>query len=193
MSSSDDLEEAPLVQDHLDINRNQPAGYGATSSVPDNEEDDEIQDGVRQIEAVSRTWTKTALVVAYMRYVLIFNLSPQSIPAHHGSNAQTSTTCSIFLMAFTTSLEGQVTYALTTYAVSSFNNHSLLSTVYVVQSVVNGNTACSRTPASRPAKCPKTNTQAQPSSNLLWPRLPMYSADSRHSPYPYSYASWATS
>lgn len=41
-------------------------------------------------------------------------------------------------MAFTTSLEGQVTYALAPFAVSSFNNHSLLSTVYVVQNVVNG-------------------------------------------------------
>ena len=45
---------------------------------------------------------------------------------------------SILLMAFTMSLESQVTYALTAFAVSSFNNHSLLSTVYVVQNVVNG-------------------------------------------------------
>ena len=45
---------------------------------------------------------------------------------------------SIFLMAFTVSLEGQVTYSLAAFAVSSFNNHSLLSTVYVVQGVVNG-------------------------------------------------------
>lgn len=41
-------------------------------------------------------------------------------------------------MAFTTSLEGQVTYSLSAFAVSSFNKHSLLSTVYVVQGVVNG-------------------------------------------------------
>ncbi len=41
-------------------------------------------------------------------------------------------------MAFTVSLEGQVTYSLAAFAVSSFNNHSLLSTVYVVQGVVNG-------------------------------------------------------
>ncbi|KAK3692266.1 major facilitator superfamily domain-containing protein [Podospora appendiculata] len=76
----------------------------------DDEDDDEVQDGVRQIEAVSRAWTKGGLLVAYM---------------------------SILLMAFTTSLEGQVTYALAAFAVSSFNNHSLLSTVYVVQGVVN--------------------------------------------------------
>ncbi|KAK4137137.1 MFS general substrate transporter [Trichocladium antarcticum] len=40
-------------------------------------------------------------------------------------------------MAFVVSLEGQVTYSLAAFAVSSFNNHSLLSTVYVVQGVVN--------------------------------------------------------
>ena len=29
----------------------------------------EIQDGVRRIEAVARTWSRRALVVAYMRFV----------------------------------------------------------------------------------------------------------------------------
>jgi hypothetical protein len=56
-------------------------------------------------------------------------------------------------MAFTVSLEGQVTYSLAAFAVSSFNNHSLLSTVYVVQGVVNGMSrsllACSRSPPQR--------------------------------------------
>ncbi|KAK4169369.1 siderophore iron transporter mirC [Cladorrhinum sp. PSN259] len=70
----------------------------------------DLQDGVLRIEAVSRTWSKTGLIIAYL---------------------------GIFLMAFTTSLEGQVTYSLAAFAVSSFNNHSLLSTVYVVQGVVN--------------------------------------------------------
>ncbi|KAK4123363.1 MFS general substrate transporter [Parathielavia appendiculata] len=80
----------------------------ASCSVSDTSSD--VQDGVRRIEAVARTWSKWALVIAYM---------------------------SIFLMAFTVSLEGQVTYSLAAFAVSSFNNHSLLSTVYVVQGVVN--------------------------------------------------------
>ncbi|KAH6624619.1 major facilitator superfamily domain-containing protein [Chaetomium sp. MPI-SDFR-AT-0129] len=70
----------------------------------------DVQDGVRRIEVLARTWSKWGLVVAYL---------------------------SIFLMAFTVSLEGQVTYSLTAFAVSSFNNHSLLSTVFVVQGVVN--------------------------------------------------------
>ena len=51
---------------------------------------------------------------------------------------------SILLMAFVVSLEGQVTYSLAAFAVSSFNNHSLLSTVYVVQGVVNGMCTVSR-------------------------------------------------
>ena len=48
---------------------------------------------------------------------------------------------SIFLMAFAVSLESQVTYPLAAFAVSSFKHHSLLSTVYVVQGVVNGENA----------------------------------------------------
>ncbi|CAK7265503.1 hypothetical protein SEPCBS57363_001616 [Sporothrix epigloea] len=43
----------------------------------------------------------------------------------------------LFLVAFSTSLEAQVTAPLAAFAVSSFSNHSLLSTVVVVQGVVN--------------------------------------------------------
>lgn len=42
----------------------------------------------------------------------------------------------IYLMAFATSLEGQVTTNLTVYATSAFSAHSLVSTVTVVQSIV---------------------------------------------------------
>ncbi|KAK4044607.1 siderophore iron transporter mirC [Parachaetomium inaequale] len=95
-----DIREYGAVADAL--------GSSESSSAGDSEPD--VQDGVRRIEAVARTWSKWGLVVAYM---------------------------SIFLMAFTVSLEGQVTYSLAAFAVSSFNNHSLLSTVFVVQGVVN--------------------------------------------------------
>ncbi len=44
---------------------------------------------------------------------------------------------SIFLMAFTMSLEGQVTYPWLP-SPSAPSKHSLLSTVYVVQNIVNG-------------------------------------------------------
>ncbi|OAA54126.1 siderochrome-iron transporter [Niveomyces insectorum RCEF 264] len=43
----------------------------------------------------------------------------------------------LLLVAFTTSLEAQVTAPLAAFAVSSFQHHSLLSTVYVVQGVIN--------------------------------------------------------
>jgi MFS family permease len=46
--------------------------------------------------------------------------------------------CRIFLMAFCTSLEGQTVASLAVYATSSFSKHSLISTVLVVQNVVNG-------------------------------------------------------
>ena len=98
-----------------------PRDYGATGgaiadsdreSIPESAStDSEVQDGVRRIEAVARAWSKWALIVTYL---------------------------SVLLMAFTTSLEGQVTYPLAAFAVSSFDNHSLLSTVFVVQNVVNG-------------------------------------------------------
>lgn len=41
-------------------------------------------------------------------------------------------------MAFCTSLEGQTVASLAVYATSSFKKHSLISTVLVVQNVVNG-------------------------------------------------------
>ncbi|KLU87323.1 siderophore iron transporter mirC, partial [Magnaporthiopsis poae ATCC 64411] len=69
----------------------------------------EAQDGVRAIEAVAMTWSKWGLIVAYI---------------------------GIFLMAFATSLEGQVSYSMSVFATSSFNSHALVSTVLVVQSVV---------------------------------------------------------
>ncbi|KAL4927378.1 siderochrome-iron transporter MirC [Aspergillus undulatus] len=71
---------------------------------------DSIQEGVRKIEAINLTWTTRSLVIAYI---------------------------SIFLMAFCTSLEGQTVMSLSAYATSAFSKHSLISTVLVVQNVVN--------------------------------------------------------
>ncbi|GAP86517.1 putative siderophore iron transporter mirC [Rosellinia necatrix] len=70
----------------------------------------ETQEGVKAIEAISMTWSKWGLIAAYL---------------------------GIFLMAFTTSLEGQVTYSVVAFATSSFSSHSLIATVYVIQGVVN--------------------------------------------------------
>ncbi|CAD6565954.1 MAG: hypothetical protein ASARMPREDX12_003626 [Alectoria sarmentosa] len=66
--------------------------------------------GVKNIEAVSQTWTQASLIAAYL---------------------------GIFLVAFCTSLEGQTTTNLTVFATSAFKEHSLVATVYVVQGVVN--------------------------------------------------------
>ncbi|TGJ85622.1 hypothetical protein E0Z10_g3149 [Xylaria hypoxylon] len=71
---------------------------------------EETQDGVKAIEAISMAWSKWGLIAAYI---------------------------GIFLMAFTTSLEGQVTYSVVAFATSSFSSHSLIATVYVIQGVVN--------------------------------------------------------
>ncbi|KAF2086554.1 MFS general substrate transporter [Saccharata proteae CBS 121410] len=70
----------------------------------------DTQYGVQRIEAVSTAWTKWSLIAAYI---------------------------GLYLMAYTTSLEQQTTNLLTMFATSSFSAHSLISTVTVVQSVVN--------------------------------------------------------
>ncbi|RII22881.1 hypothetical protein CUC08_Gglean013320 [Alternaria sp. MG1] len=67
------------------------------------------QAGVKRIEAVSKAWTKTSIIIAYVTLLLIANI---------------------------TSLEIQVTSVLTPYATSAFAQHSLVSTIYVVQGVV---------------------------------------------------------
>lgn len=67
------------------------------------------QAGVKRLEAISLTWSKTGLYVAYI---------------------------GIGLLAYATSLEGQTTTNLTIFATSAFKAHSLVSTVLVVQGVV---------------------------------------------------------
>jgi SP family sugar:H+ symporter-like MFS transporter len=91
--------------------------------------DHSVQAGVKRIEAVSKAWTKTSLIVAYVRYV-----QPDNTPPCSSTNANLS----LLLIANVTSLEIQVTGIMTRYATSSFALHSLLSTIYVVQGVVSG-------------------------------------------------------
>ncbi|KAK4625138.1 MFS siderochrome iron transporter C [Fulvia fulva] len=67
------------------------------------------QAGVKRLEAISSTWSKTGLYVAYV---------------------------GIALLAYATSLEGQTTTNLTIFATSAFKSHSLVSTVLVIQGVV---------------------------------------------------------
>jgi hypothetical protein len=95
-----------------------------------------VQAGVRKIEAINQAWTQRSLIVAYIGLVQEesetkkeHNKRDYLCPLTHGR---------IFLMAFCTSLEGQTTASLAVYATSSFSKHSLVSTVLVVQNVVNG-------------------------------------------------------
>ncbi|KAJ8125340.1 hypothetical protein O1611_g8297 [Lasiodiplodia mahajangana] len=99
--------QSDVVMDNL---ANAPDGDGERRSEPNGAEE-ETQDGVKAIEAISMVWSKWGLLAAYF---------------------------GIFLMAFTTSLEGQVTYSVVAFATSSFSSHSLIATVYVIQGVVNG-------------------------------------------------------
>ncbi|OJJ30672.1 hypothetical protein ASPWEDRAFT_121259 [Aspergillus wentii DTO 134E9] len=85
-------------------------GYDECGNNSETESLDSVQEGVRKIEAINMTWTTRSLIVAYI---------------------------SIFLMAFCTSLEGQTVMSLSAYATSAFSKHSLISTVLVVQNVVN--------------------------------------------------------
>ncbi|KAF2481708.1 putative siderophore-dependent iron transporter [Neohortaea acidophila] len=70
---------------------------------------DTAQHGVKRLEAISSTWTRSGLAVAYI---------------------------GIALLAFATSLEVQTTGNLTIFATSAFSSHSLVATVGVVQAVV---------------------------------------------------------
>ncbi|KAF3009751.1 hypothetical protein E8E13_009449 [Curvularia kusanoi] len=90
----------------------------ATTSTPDYRSGDDsdsrrssedVQAGVKRIEAVSKAWTWTSLTIAYVTLMLLANI---------------------------TSLEIQVTSNLTAFATSAFKAHSLVSTVAVVQGVV---------------------------------------------------------
>lgn len=67
------------------------------------------QAGVKRLEAISSTWSRAGLYVAYL---------------------------GVAMLAYATSLEGQTTTNLTIFATSAFKAHSLVATVLVVQGVV---------------------------------------------------------
>jgi hypothetical protein len=69
------------------------------------------------------------------------------------------------LMAFVTSLEGQVQTSLTVFVTSSFQSHSLVSTIGVVQGVING----SLSPAPLMFATDPLGSIAFPSSDLARP------------------------
>lgn len=101
---------------------------------------DEAQEGVLKIEAINMTWTTRSLMIAYVRFVC--GLQQRLSRFHYSFVPQANLAQSIFLMAFCTSLEGQTVMSLSAYATSAFSKHSLISTVLVVQNVVNGEFHC---------------------------------------------------
>jgi hypothetical protein len=90
----------------------------------------EIQAGVRKVEAISASWTKWGLVIAYVAYVRLIRFLPLW-------EARLTDLIRLLLIANCTSLEVQVTSAMTPFATSAYRAHSLVSTVTVVQGVVN--------------------------------------------------------
>ncbi|QDS75197.1 hypothetical protein FKW77_008748 [Venturia effusa] len=68
------------------------------------------QAGTKKIEAITSSWSRWGLIVAYV---------------------------SLMLMANSTSLEVQVTSIMTPYATSAYSAHSMVSTISVIQGVVN--------------------------------------------------------
>nr|OQO17225.1 hypothetical protein B0A51_14412 [Rachicladosporium sp. CCFEE 5018] len=86
---------------------------GDHEALIDSDDDDasvaSAQAGVKRLEVIASTWSKSSLYVAYF---------------------------GICMLAYATSLEGQTTVNLTIYATSAFSAHSLVATVMVVQGVV---------------------------------------------------------
>ncbi|KAH8649662.1 major facilitator superfamily transporter [Tricladium varicosporioides] len=72
---------------------------------------EDAQNGVKQVEAITLTWTKNSLIVAY---------------------------ASILLVHFVNSLQTSITSNLTPYVVSDFGLHSLISVIEVVSSLLGG-------------------------------------------------------
>ncbi|KAF5324632.1 hypothetical protein D9611_004406 [Ephemerocybe angulata] len=82
----------------------------STSSV-DQSSEDEAQDGVRKVEAVTAVWTKTTLIIVYALILLIY---------------------------FIDSMQQAMTNSLTPFVTSSFGKHSLLGVTSIVSSIVGG-------------------------------------------------------
>lgn len=55
----------PRAEEEVEVEEPLFSGAYSTSS-----SDTEIQDGVRKIEAISKTWTKKSLIIAYIGFVL---------------------------------------------------------------------------------------------------------------------------
>ncbi|EKG14487.1 Major facilitator superfamily [Macrophomina phaseolina MS6] len=97
--------------------RSQPSssfddGGKAGSSILYDEEGngrEHVQDGVREVEAITQTWTRRSLVISYLLILLVF---------------------------FVDSLEQQISSTLLPYVYSSFSAHSLVTTASIMSSII---------------------------------------------------------
>lgn len=103
-------------------------------AIPQGQEGVVTQTGVKRAEAVAMIWTKQSLYIAYAGFVIV----PLTSSYTYSELTPKKPCCRIFLMAFCTSLDIQVTSLLAYNATSAFSSHSLLSTVGVIGSVLNG-------------------------------------------------------
>lgn len=123
--------------------RHSPETFGKEGEVPrERDESDgndtasefsEKQAGVKRIEAVSKSWTKTSLIIAYVTY---------AFPLFYCMLLEADWLRRLLIIANVTSLEIQVTSLVAPYATSAFLAHSLLSTIYVVQGIVSCKIHC---------------------------------------------------
>ena len=131
------------------------SGSGGSESDKDaNLPNPEVQEGVKKVEAVTLTWTRRELWIAYGLFVCfsllpypIITSSAQSSPSLQGlaydclatrRRKQANKFWSVYLVFFVVSMEQQIQNNLSIYVTSSFALLPLTSTTQVVSSVVGG-------------------------------------------------------
>lgn len=90
-----------------------PDSEARAASSSDEVPDDNVQDGVRRAEAVTLTWSRTSLAIAY---------------------------ASMFLLYFVNAFQASITGNLTPFVLSGFEAHSLIPVIAVVSNVMSAAT-----------------------------------------------------
>lgn len=87
------------------------APNGAADEAANEKPDNTAQGGVRQIEAITLTWTRTHVIIAY---------------------------ACMFLLYFTNAFQASITSNLSAYVTSGFESHSLIPVISIVSNVMSG-------------------------------------------------------
>lgn len=113
-------------------NKKDTASAAVTES-NDNEESqvqrpsEDVQRGVQDVEAVTLTWSKTSLILVFLKYVLA-RARDRSL----GGNQLTLLLHSIWLLYFVNAFQSSILSNLLPFVTSSFESHSLLNVIYIV-------------------------------------------------------------